>query len=51
MSTSHFGIAFEGPAFDDGEIDVRDLAPALLALGDVIQAANHALNGSGRRPA
>lgn len=45
MSSSHFGIAFEGEAFEDGEIDVRDLAPALLALGDVIQAANRVLNG------
>lgn len=45
MSSSQFGIAFEGAAFDDGEIDVRDLAPALLALGDVVQAANRALNG------
>ena len=45
VSTSHFGIAFEGEAFADGEIDIRDLAPALLALGDVIQAANRALNG------
>ena len=45
MSNSQFRIAFEGAAFDDGEMDVRDLAPALLALGDVIQAANRTLNG------
>lgn len=45
MSSSQFRVAFEGEAFDDGEMDVRDLAPALLALGDVIQAANRALNG------
>lgn len=45
MSSAAFSIAFEGQPFDEGEIDVRDLAPALLALGDVVQAANKALNG------
>lgn len=45
MSRSTFQVAFEGEALADGEIDVRDLAPSLLALGDVIQAANAALNG------
>ena len=45
MSSSSFRIAFEGEPFAEGEIDVNDLAPALLALGEVIQAANRALNG------
>lgn len=45
LSSAAFSIAFEGQPFDEGEIDVRDLAPALLALGDVVQAANKALNG------
>lgn len=45
MSSSQFRVAFEGAAFDDGEMDVRDLAPALLALGEVIRSANRALNG------
>lgn len=45
MSDSSFLFVFEGPAFADGEIDVRDLAPALLALGDVVRAANRAVNG------
>lgn len=45
MTRSSFQVAFEGVSFDSGEIDVRDLAPSLLALGDVIQAANKALNG------
>ena len=39
MSRSSFHIAFEGPAVADGEIDVNDLAPALVALGDVLQSA------------
>lgn len=46
MSSSSFRIAFEGEPFAEGEIDVNDLAPALLALGDVIQTANRTLNGS-----
>lgn len=45
MSSTAFSIAFEGEPFNEGEIDIRDLAPALLALGDVVQAANKALNG------
>jgi hypothetical protein len=45
MTKARFEIAFEGEPFDDGEIDVRDLAPTLLAFGNVVQAANKALNG------
>ena len=45
MSSAIFSIAFQGEPFNEGEIDVRDLAPALLALGDVVQSANKALNG------
>ncbi|MFO1201356.1 MAG: hypothetical protein U1E58_01825 [Tabrizicola sp.] len=45
MSTSSFKIAFEGDPFKYGEIDVSELAPALLALGEVIQSANRKLNG------
>jgi len=45
MSSSSFRIAFEGLPFKNGEMAVSDLAPALLALGDVVQAANRALNG------
>lgn len=45
MTKARFEIAFEGDPFDEGEIDVRDLAPTLLAFGNVVQAANKALNG------
>ena len=45
MSEAHFSLIFRGQAVDDGEIDVRDLAPALLAVGDLLQAANHTING------
>jgi len=39
-----FKIGFDGPAVVNGEIDVADLAPALLALGELFSAANRALN-------
>ncbi len=45
MTKAAFSIAFEGEPFNKGEIDVQDLAPALLALGDIVQSANKALNG------
>jgi hypothetical protein len=45
LTKARFEIAFEGDPFEDGEIDVRDLAPTLLAFGNVVQAANKALNG------
>lgn len=46
MSKSVFRVTFEGDAFEQGEMDVRDLAPALLRMGEVVQAANRALNGT-----
>lgn len=45
MTKARFEIAFEGDPFEDGEIDVRDLAPTLLAFGNVVQTANKTLNG------
>jgi hypothetical protein len=45
MGQARFEIAFEGVPFDDGSIDVSDLAPTLLALGKVVQMANQVLNG------
>lgn len=45
MSSTEFSVVFEGAPFENGEIDVNDLAPALLALGNVVQSANSVLNG------
>jgi hypothetical protein len=40
-----FVVSFKGPGVDDGRIDVHDLAPALLSLGRLIDAANIAVYG------
>ena len=44
MSRAGFIVSFIGPGVEDGRIDVRDLAPALMSLGRMIDAANVALN-------
>lgn len=44
MSEAQFRIEYSGPALRDGTMDVRDLAPALLGLGDACTRANRILN-------
>jgi hypothetical protein len=46
MNTEKLKLIFDGPAVDKGEIDVQDLAPALLALGELIETTNGAINGN-----
>lgn len=47
MTTSEalFNIAYDGQALHSSEMEVRQLAPALHAVGEVLDAANKVLNG------
>lgn len=45
MTRIEFGVHYRGKALEAGEMDVRDLAPALLALGQLCNSANRVLSG------
>lgn len=45
MSHVELILKYDGPAVEDGSMDVRDLAPALLAVGNLIDACNEVING------
>lgn len=47
---SNFRLTYDGPALESSEMDVRELAPALLAAGDLLDAATRALNGERAKP-
>lgn len=49
MSRATLTIAYDGPALRDHAMDVRDLAPAMMGLGQLFDAANTALNGDSAR--
>jgi hypothetical protein len=40
-----FNVVYDGPALAEHRMDVRDLAPALVAMADLFTAANRVLNG------
>ncbi|HEM8037750.1 hypothetical protein ACU63X_13350 [Klebsiella aerogenes] len=44
-----FRIVYDGPALDTHEMDVRDLAPALLSLSDALEEAGRTIYGKERR--
>ena len=45
-STETFELAYDGPALREGRMDVRDLGPALVSVGDLLERANTVLNGT-----
>ena len=45
-SKADFQIVYDGPALESGAMDVRDLAPALLALSSLIDQINTKVNGA-----
>jgi len=45
MSKSEIEVVYEGESISSGAIDVRALAPSLLALGKLFEEANWYLNG------
>lgn len=44
MSSAFLHVVYDGPALEHHRMDVRQLAPALLALGEVLEEANYAIN-------
>ncbi|MBV1706677.1 MAG: hypothetical protein KGQ37_05670 [Hyphomicrobiales bacterium] len=45
MSHAELSLRYEGAAVDSGVMDVRDLAPALLAVGNLIEATHRVVHG------
>lgn len=45
MTQAHFSLTYDGEAVRDGEIDVAELAPALLALAQAIKATGKIVLG------
>ncbi|MGF6737374.1 hypothetical protein [Paraburkholderia atlantica] len=51
MQQATFRITYDGPALATSEMEVRELAPALHAMGDLLEHANRVLNGEAAKVA
>lgn len=49
MSEDHFRVIYDGPAVEDGEMEIAQLAPSLLALGKLLEAVDTAVYGDAGR--
>jgi len=47
--SASFQIMYGGPALESNEMDVRELAPALIAVADLLEEANLIINGGGSK--
>lgn len=45
MSRADFTLTYDGPALRNHEMNVRDLAPAMLGVGEVFESLNTLFNG------
>jgi hypothetical protein len=46
MDTAKITVVYDGERFKDHTMDVRDLAPAMLSLGQLLDESNRLLNGN-----
>ena len=44
IAPTEFDISYHGPALADGSMNVRDLAPAMMAVGSLFESTNELLN-------
>lgn len=47
--TAQFQVTYAGIALENHEMDVRELAPALVAVADLLEEANNIVNGGGSK--
>ena len=45
MNEEHFRLVYDGPAVEDGEMEIGQLAPSLLALGKLLETVDGIVHG------